>query len=206
MVVMGLDEAGRGSVLGPMVVGAFAVDVERTPQVKAAGATDSKKLSRKRREGMIDALAALGTGEVREISAVAIVGGNLNQLEERVFAELIRAHRPEVVIIDAPCHPAGIPAFKTRLRAQLDHAPKLIVEPKADLNHVPCGAASIFAKVHRDRCIDALGALGTVGSGYPSDPKTRAWLSGLFERGEPWPACVRTRWGTVRDLSKGRTP
>ncbi len=75
--------------------------------------------------------------------------------------------------------------------------PELVIEPKADLNHPPCGAASIFAKVHRDARIHAL---GEVGSGYPSDPKTRAWLQGFVDRDEAFPASVRTRWGTVREM------
>ena len=201
MIVMGLDEAGRGSVLGPMVVGAFVVEDGRVGDVSATGATDSKKLSRKRRESLIEPLSAIGTGDVREISATAIDAGNLNKLEEEVFIELIRAHRPDKVIIDAPCHPSGIPAFKTRLLARLEHSPTLVVEPKADLNYPPCSAASIFGKVHRDHCIDALGA---VGSGYPSDPKTRAWIQGWMERGEPFPDCVRTRWGTIEALAQER--
>jgi ribonuclease HII len=75
--------------------------------------------------------------------------------------------------------------------------PELIIEPKADLNYPVVGAASIFAKVLRDR---AIAELGEVGSGYPSDPKTRAWLKGFFIRGEELPASVRTRWGTIAKL------
>ena len=126
MIVMGLDEAGRGSVLGPMVVGAFAVEVERTALVKAAGATDSKKLSRKRREGMIAALSALGTGEVREISAVAIDAGNLNQLEEVVFAELIRAHRPDVAPADLHRRLLGHPRDPRPRRGRCDLLRRLL--------------------------------------------------------------------------------
>jgi ribonuclease HII len=73
----------------------------------------------------------------------------------------------------------------------------MIIEPKADLTYTVVGAASIYAKVHRDAQIEALGA---VGSGYPSDPKTRAWIRGFFERNEPLPDCVRKRWGTVDAL------
>ena len=202
MLVMGLDEAGRGSVLGPMVVGAFLVEEDRIAEIQATGATDSKKLTRKRREKLVETLSAIGTSAVREISAVAIDAGNLNKLEEEVFAELIRTHRPDKVIIDAPCHPAGIPNFKQRLLAQLDYTPALVVEPKADLNYPPCSAASIFGKVRRDHCIDALGA---VGSGYPSDPKTRSWIKGWMDRGEPFPDCVRTRWGTIEALAQERS-
>ena len=74
------------------------------------------------------------------------------------------------------------------------------MEPKADLNFPICGAASIVAKVHRDAIIEELKALGDIGSGYPSDPKTRSWLAGFLRRGEPFPSCVRQRWGTIDKL------
>ncbi|MCB9797086.1 MAG: ribonuclease HII [Alphaproteobacteria bacterium] len=195
---MGLDEAGRGSVLGPLVVGAFLVDEADIPRLVEAGATDSKRLSKKRREALLDPLGALGVSGLRRITPAAIDEGNLNTLEEEAFAELILELRPDHVIIDAPCNPRAIPRFVERLLARLDYRPGLTVEPKADLNHPPCGAASIFAKVHRDAAIVGLGA----GSGYPSDPVTRAWIQGFMERGEDLPPAVRRRWGTVGALAQ----
>jgi ribonuclease HII len=201
MRVMGLDEAGRGCVLGPLVVGAFTVEVEAEAAVRATGATDSKKLSAKRREALIGPLGALGVVHLREITPAQIDAENINTLEEIAFAQLILEERPDKVIIDAPCHPRGIPAFVERLVKRIGYRPELVVEPKADLNYPACSAASIFAKVRRDSHIHALGA---VGSGYPSDPVTRAWLKGFMERGEAFPSCVRTRWGTIRNLAQER--
>jgi ribonuclease HII len=201
MRIMGLDEAGRGCVLGPLVVGAFTMGAEDVPSVQATGATDSKKLSAKRREALIEPLGQLGSIHLREITAKQIDAENINLLEEIAFAELILETRPDKVIIDAPCHPRGIPAFIDRLIYRIGYRPELVVEPKADLNYPACSAASIFAKVRRDSRIHAL---GPVGSGYPSDPKTRAWLMGFIERGEAFPACVRTRWGTIENLRQER--
>ena len=76
--------------------------------------------------------------------------------------------------------------------------PKFIVEPKADLKYPIVGAASIVAKVLRDAQLKLID--GEVGSGYPSDPKTRNWLKGFLEREEAFPDCVRTRWGTIDKL------
>ena len=201
MRIMGLDEAGRGCVLGPLVVGAFLIDSDQEAQIRATGATDSKKLSAKKREALIAPLSAIGTHFLTDISPAEIDRENINLLEEQAFAELILKGRPDRVIIDAPCHPRGIPAFIERLVARVGYRPQLIVEPKADLNYPACSAASIFAKVHRDAQIHAL---GNVGSGYPSDPVTRAWLTGFIERDEAFPACVRTRWGTIQNLKQGR--
>ena len=198
----GVDEAGRGSVLGPMAVGAFTVDEARHAEVVATGVTDSKALSPRRREALVPLLEALGEARVRLVPAEAIDRGNLNEIELDVIADLVREARPDVVWIDAPCHPRGIPAWIRRLRARLAHRPRIVVEPKADANYPLVGAASVHAKVARDA---AVRALGPVGSGYPSDPVTRALLAGFLARGEPLPPWVRSRWGTLASLgARGR--
>lgn len=197
MRVLGLDEAGRGCVLGPLVVGGFCCDVSQVDALRAAGADDSKALSAKKRESLLEPLEALGDWKLEFVEPAAIDAGNMNTLEEDAFVRLIEHYKPDRVIIDAPVHPRGIPNFVRRLRARISIDPELIVEPKADANYAPCGAASIFAKVHRDRRIEAL---GDVGSGYPSDPVTRRWLTGFIERDEPFPDSVRTRWGTIDAL------
>ena len=75
--------------------------------------------------------------------------------------------------------------------------------PKADAHFVVVGAASIVAKTMRDdRLLTQQETWGAFGSGYPSDPKTRAWLNTLAAEGTPWPSFVRTRWGTVRDIER----
>jgi len=186
-----------------MVVGAFCVDAVAMPDtvLREAGATDSKKLSAKRRAAAWTRLVHLGEYAQVEISAVQIDGGNLNQLEEEAFADLIDRFEPEHVLIDAPTHPAGIPNFTRRLvqalRERGTPIPAFTIEPKADLTYPVVGAASIGAKLLRDARI---AALGPVGSGYPSDPVTRDWIAGFLKRGEALPSSVRTRWGTIDKL------
>jgi len=201
MRILGLDEAGRGCVLGDLVVGAFCCDESERDLVVATGATDSKKLSRKKRESIREKLLQIGENRLISITPAEIDAGNLNRLEEAAFIDHIIHFNPDLVIIDAPAHPKAIPAIVSRMKAEvtiaLGRCPEFKVEPKADLTYPICGAASIFAKVDRDQKIDAL---GPVGSGYPSDPKTRAWLTGFFEREEPLPDCVRKRWGSIRKL------
>ena len=201
MKTLGLDEAGRGCVLGPLVVGGFLALDEDTETLRRAGADDSKRLTHKKRVTIREALTPLGTASLREITPAEIDAGNINTLEEDAFLSLIIESSPDHVIIDAPCNPRGIPAFQARLTRRLLEAgcpvPGFTIEPKADGNYPICGAASIFAKVHRDAAINALGA---VGSGYPSDPVTRAWLTEFIKNDEPFPSCVRTRWGTIENL------
>lgn len=201
MRVLGMDEAGRGCVLGPLVVGGFLLPADDEARLSAVGATDSKKLSARRRVSIREALRPLGEAAVHHISPQQIDAGNINQLEFDAFLALILQFRPDRVMIDAPCHPSGIPAFLRRLQGAVEAGgggrPLLQAEPKADLNHPVVGAASIFAKVARDAEIEAL---GPVGSGYPSDPVTRAWLLGFITREQPFPPSVRTRWATLDNL------
>ena len=199
---MGVDEAGRGSVLGPMAVGGYAVDEARHAEVVATGVTDSKALSPRRREALVPVLEALGEAAVHLVSAEEIDRGNLNEIELDVIADLVRTLRPDRVWIDAPCNPRGIPAWIRRLRARLPYRPWILVEPKADATYPLVGAASVCAKVARDV---AVAALGPVGSGYPSDPVTRAVLAGFLARDEPLPAWVRSRWGTLAALRQQMT-
>jgi len=205
MRLLGLDEAGRGCVLGPLVVGGFVCDETDVPRLEAAGVDDSKRLSHKRRVAIEAVLPDLGTPLLRDITPQAIDAGNINTLEEVAFFEIIAETRPDHVIIDAPCNPRAIPAFTARLQGRLRSAgvplPGFTIEPKADANYPVVGAASIAAKVHRDA---AIAALGPVGSGYPSDPVTRAWLMGFLERDQDFPSCVRTRWGTIEALKQQR--
>lgn len=200
--VLGLDEAGRGCVLGPLVVGAYLWEGSTDDALVDAGAGDSKKMSAKKRVRVREALSPLGTWTVREISANTIDRGNLNALEEDAIVALIREHTPDRVIIDALGHPRTMPATIERLRRRLgEDAPEILMEPKADANHPVVGAASVFAKTHRDEVCEGLkGAHGDFGSGYPSDPKTRRWILHHFEEQTPLPFFVRTRWGTIETL------
>jgi len=204
MRILGLDEAGRGSVLGPLVVGAYlheTDDLDRAwTTLRAAGADDSKALTARRRDAAREALAALGTGAVRVITPAQIDAGNLNELEEHAFLELVAALRPDAVWLDAPVHPRGIPAVRARLIAR-SGVRDWVIEPKADATWPVVGAASIWAKTTRDAAIAALGP--GVGSGYPSDPVTRAWLLARIRENAPLPACVRSRWETVESLRQG---
>jgi ribonuclease HII len=197
MLILGLDEAGRGSVLGPMVVGGFLVASEDLELLRATGVKDSKLLSRARREELLPGLLRLGQGRVEVISAEQIDENNLTKLEIEAFAAIIHETRPDEVMIDAPVHPRAIPSFLKELRSRLDRIPTILAEPKADLHYPYVGAASVFAKTCRD---EAIRRLGDVGSGYPSDPKTRALVAALARGGAPLPTWVRSRWGTVRQL------
>jgi ribonuclease HII len=147
---LGIDEAGRGCVLGPLVFGALLVDEAREHELRTLGARDSKKLSRKRREALRDPLAAASLGWTTvEISPAAIDAGNLARLGEDAIVALVERFTPTVVVLDAPVPPRGIPAFVARLRARGLTA-EIVAENRADDTHPCCSAASVFAKTVRD--------------------------------------------------------
>jgi ribonuclease HII len=208
MRILGLDEAGRGSVLGPLVVGGFVwegpapLDLHAQAPLRDAGADDSKVLSHARRVAIRERLATMGDGRMVSIAATSIDEGNVNRLEEEAFLALVAAVKPDRVYLDAPVHPRGIPRLRERLIRESGVA-DWVVECKADATWPVVGAASIFAKVARDAAIEAVSTLteaagqGRIGSGYPSDPVTRAFLAARLAEKTALPAFVRTRWGTL---------
>ncbi len=205
MRVLGIDEAGRGCVLGDLVIAGFVADDPDDLVLRGAGANDSKAISAAKRLEARARLADLGRAHVRRVSAREIDAANLNALEEQVIVELVIAFEPDHVHLDALGHPATLPALQRRLEDRLPRSlrPRWTIEPKADATYPVVGAASIFAKTARDEALDALRAsFGDLGSGYPSDPKTRAWLTDWARTGAPWPDFVRTRWATISELAQ----
>jgi ribonuclease HII len=203
MRFLGFDEAGRGSVLGPMVVGAYLLDEADAPRVREAGGRDSKGMSAARRAAAVPGLTELAVAyRTAVLDAPTIDVGNLNALEEEVFVRASAELRPDVVQIDAPVPPSGLERFRRRM-AQALQLPlqRVQVANQAEDRFPSVGAASILAKVERDRQMALLReAHGELGSGYPSDPKTRAYLTSLLEDDEPLPPFVRSRWDTVRRI------
>lgn len=205
MKVLGIDEAGRGCVLGDLVIAGYAVDDPDEGSLRAAGAADSKSVPIARRRAACTQLASLGAVEIRRVDARAIDAGNLNALEEQAILSMICAVRPDRVELDALGHPNTLSRLEARLLASLppDVQPRFTIEPKADATYAAVGAASIFAKTTRDEVLDGWrDEYGDFGSGYPSDPKTRAWLVEWARSGRAWPTFVRSRWATIEILAQ----
>jgi len=137
------------------------------------------------------------------------VGGrgdkNLNYLEARIAAELINhLHtRVNAVYVDSPdpVPERYVKLIKQHLRRELQGL-KLLAANHADRLYPSVAAASIVAKVERDRIIEELKRIyGDFGSGYPSDPKTRLFLLRFIREGRPLPPIVRRSWATLRRLA-----
>lgn len=199
MKVLGIDEAGRGPVLGPLVMVGFLIDEERIKTLREIGVKDSKLLTPHKREELIGQLEDMGEIFIRVIEPHQIDGFNLNRLEKIATRDIILEAKPDHAVIDA---------FEKRLEEKLalaanGYTGKVTAEHKADLKYAVVGAASIVAKVLRDREIEKLKVnYGDFGSGYPSDPKTARFVEELIKSKETLPGFVRKSWDTIRRVTE----
>ena len=206
--ILGIDEAGRGSVIGPLVVGGFLVRSDRLAELRAAGARDSKSLSPARREEVFAVLGSLGQRRAIAVSPPEIdrfvARGALNRLEAREFARLVRALSPDAVRVDA-CDPNAF-RFGALVGRLAGGRVPVLARHRADRDDPVVGAASIVAKVERDRRVARLRRrLGVdFGSGYPSDPRTVDFLRSERVAGGSRPAFVRWSWGTMQRVKPAR--
>lgn len=207
--LLGLDEAGRGSLIGPLVVGGFLVRAEEVGRLRAAGADDSKRLSPARRIEVYRQLRAIGRPLSIAIAPRTIDSyvrdHRLNLLEAERFARLIDRSRPDAVHADA-CD-VDAERFASLLKRLSRTSARVRASHRADATDPVVGAASIVAKVRRDAAIarlaDRLGA--EIGSGYPSDPRTIDFVRGALASKEPAPLWLRRSWAPAKRLRAERT-
>jgi len=130
----------------------------------------------------------------------ALVRSELNKLEIQHFRELIDTFKPDKVIIDCP--EVNLKRFEQKLRNGLKHQNvEMVIENFADANHVEVGAASILAKVKREKIVAELSKVyGDFGSGYCSDPQTIEFLKRCWKEMKSFPDCVRKNWVTVKGI------
>ena len=211
MFKLGIDEAGRGPVLGPLVVAGCMIDEEAEKTLKKLGVKDSKKLTRKRREKLEVKIKELAeTFEViivypNEIEDHNIRGINLNYLEAFVASEIINRinKRFDGISVTIDCPSPNTEKYNRIVKSGVKNNSNLEVrsEHKADVNHISVSAASILAKCVRDREMDFLREkYGEVGSGYCHDPITIKFIAknlhkyrndGIFRKTwDTWKAAV----------------
>lgn len=204
MLVGGADEAGRGCVLGPLAVAGVSIDSSKLAELSALGVKDSKMLSPAQRDSLYPEIVKLcGRVEVSRIPPKVIDRyvsrgkkyRRLNYLEAIHMAKVIDALDVEEVYVDAPdTNPSR---FQGELADLLSTKPRIIAEHKADVNYPIVSAASIIAKVERDRDVAELRQLhGDFGSGYPSDPDTIAFLETWVKSNSSQPEFARKSWKT----------
>lgn len=206
-IIAGLDEAGRGCVIGPLVVCLVGISKEKTKQLQEMGVKDSKLLSPQARQELAEKIKDIADFiklqkiDVKEINKITNIN-NLNRLEIRAFCELIDYAPPCQVIIDSP--ETKLQKFKQKIKNNLQNfSGEIIAKNKADRDYVIVSAASIVAKVERDKEISLLHKqFDDFGSGYPNDEATIHFLKEYYKKNNCWPNCVRIHWDTIKQLKK----
>ncbi|MDY6778645.1 MAG: ribonuclease HII [Candidatus Nanohaloarchaea archaeon] len=207
MDIIGIDEAGRGPVIGSLFIGAVQVQETQLDALDSLGLKDSKKLSEERRRDLGRQVEDfVETHHIREITASEIDELreliSLNRIEIRAFAQLIQQLQPDTAYIDLPEPDAEKFTAKLRNELETDKDIDIIAEHKADDTYPIVSAASILAKNAREDHIEALHDKydNDFRSGYPHDQPTIDFLkTHLQEHGE-LPGETRTSWNTAKRL------
>jgi ribonuclease HII len=180
-----------------------AVGCRATEDLAALPIRDSKVLRPKQREALYEILFRDFSIAIVTIDAAGIDDVrsrmSMNECVAELHAEALTGLRPEYAYVDA-CD-VNAERYGRTVAAHLDFPCAIVAEHRADARHKIVGAASVIAKVTRDRAIREIGEqYGKVGSGYPSDPVTIEFLRGYIrEYGNP-PPCARRSWKTVANL------
>ena len=207
-VICGIDEAGRGPVLGPMVICGvcfFKADLKLLSDI---GVKDSKKLSPKRRSDLAkiikDKCKSYKTIVIsaQEIDAREKKRITLNKLEEIKMAEIIEELKPNIIYIDAA--DVNEVRFGKSIKTLLKYSPKKIISKhKADDLYPIVSASSIIAKDMRDSIIEELKkSYGDFGSGYPSDARTIEFLRKWIIEKKKSPQLARKSWETTKKITR----
>ncbi len=203
MDILGIDEAGRGSVLGPMVIAGVIVPEKMDKVLERMGVKDSKRLTPNRRTILSRKLKKMFEYEIvvisaREIDELRASGVNLNEIEKNAMESIILKLKPEKAIVDA----VDVKAQRFQDNLCKDTGFDVIAEHKADDKYIEVGAASIIAKAERDAQIQEINKefikSGGIGSGYPSDPTTKKFLTNYTY--DEMPDFVRKSWATVAKM------
>lgn len=200
---IGVDEAGKGPVLGSM----FAAAVAAPPEALPESVGDSKTIPPKRRRQH--------ARRIRETDAISVAiaeipvsriddqSTDMNKLTAEAHAQALRTLSFDLDTLEIRCDAADTDTnrFRNRVADRLPGTPSIAAEHRADESDPVVGAASVIAKVARDAHVaDLASKYGAVGSGYPSDPATRSFLEDFVDEQGRLPDCARETWATSADV------
>ena len=207
-IVCGLDEAGRGALIGPMVIAGVSIDKRHEKKLVEMGVKDSKALSPRRREELYELIEDVAKDiivmkvQACKIDAYRARGVNLDKIEAMKMAEIIDMMKASVYYVDSL--EQNSKKFEELIRSFMrKKKAKLVVKNYLDESVPVVSAASIIAKVERDAEIRKIEKkVGMkIGVGYSHDPRTIEFLKRLIEkRGKNLPPYVRKTWITTQVL------
>ena len=213
MLVCGVDDAGRGPIIGPLVIAGVLVEESKLDLLKSLGVKDSKKLTPILRTRLAEEIprivdrhyiVELDAPSLDKVVNRAPKFQRLNLLEAKKMAEVVEALRPDVVYVDSS--DTDTERFRNNILDELSYRPKVISEHHADDTYPVVSAASILAKVRRDTRIDEIRKqYGDFGSGYAHDPQTIRFLGEYYRANKEFPPIVRRSWKTLRNIVRNLT-
>jgi len=213
ILIGGVDEAGRGSIIGPLVVAGISIRKSKISILRQIGVKDSKMLAPKARANLFNLIMDMADSLCINIINCTIVDNNvflnrLNKLEAETMASVINSIQADKVYIDScdvnPCR------FKDSIESHLllsssssspSSKPKLYSMHRADSLNVVVSAASIIAKIVRDKQIQEIrNTHHNIGSGYPSDWKTMLFIRGWVSKYKCAPHFARKSWSPLKKM------
>ncbi|MDD5163263.1 MAG: ribonuclease HII [Candidatus ainarchaeum sp.] len=207
MLIAGIDEAGRGPVLGPMVLAVASIEKSQEELLIEIGVKDSKLLTKNQREEQLGpikkALLEFATIKISPLEIDSLrTWKSLNEIEAMRIGALLNGlkEKPEIVFIDSP--DIKQENFGKRIKKYINFETILRTEHKADINYPIVSAASIIAKTERDSAIAELAEKAgcTIGSGYPHDPETICFLNDCMKKNNQLPDFARKTWQTSQGM------
>ncbi|MCC5994134.1 MAG: ribonuclease HII [Candidatus Aenigmarchaeota archaeon] len=210
MIIAGIDEAGRGAVIGPMVLAGVSIESKDSKKLKKMGIRDSKELTPEKREELAKELERM----VKEIVVIKVSackissfkakGINLDKLEAMKIADIISILKAEKVYVDSI--EQNCEKFERMIREFLPRGKsvRLVVKNYLDESVPIVSAASIIAKVERDREIEKIKRKVNFdfGVGYSHDERTRVFIEKILQTEEAPPPYLRIHWETVEDIAR----
>lgn len=203
--ISGVDEAGKGPVLGPMCVAGILLDGTEQDELLRIGVKDSKQLTPKKREVLAREIIEIAEkyyildvypSQIDELRKIM----NMNEIMVLSFTKVLEELRPDHAFVDA----ADVIADRFGNNISMKYSREIIItsEHKADVKYPVVSAASILAKVHRDMLLKQIETeLGMeIGSGYPADQKTIRFLEQWVKDHNSLPSFARSSWETSKNI------
>ena len=204
ILVGGVDEAGRGSIIGPLVVAGVSIRETKMAELSEMGVRDSKVLKPKVRIQLFKEIMKVADSVcIRKVKPIEVdcsvsVRG-LNRLEAKVMAAVINNIGADEVYVD--CCDVNQARYREYIEQHLDCRPKVHSMHHADAINVVVAAASIIAKITRDQEVQHIRSrYRSIGSGYPADERTMRFIRRWVARNGTAPEFARKSWRPLRVL------
>ena len=202
MQICGVDDAGRGPMLGPLVIAGISIDKKNIKKLTALGVKDSKKLTPKLREYLYKKIIEIVDDYyIAKISPKSVDASvkkhRLNDLEAKYMAKVVSKLNADTSYVDS-CD-VNPKRFGKEISLQSNNH-KIKSYHHADSKFVVVSAASILAKVTRDKAVAKLRKNHNLGSGYPSDSVTVKFVTKYYKINHIMPNFVRKSWKPVQKI------